>query len=310
MATQSKTATSKVNKATEKTLVTKAPSWAWLLLTVAAIAFFLAQSMTWLNTTVFNKDTFTDISSQVILTQKNRDVIAATIVDKSLENRPIADRLIGDRATVFVSSLLGSDLSERALNSVLDRTYAYLTSPTRQDIAIDLTTVKTVLSGLIAFAEANGREVAVNADSIPNEIVFVKEDTLPEVAPYIRASAILAPLFWIITIAATVAYIFIAKANRIRRTYEAGFTLIGVCLLALVMGPFIPPVAASFIEAINLRSLAADLTSAFLQPFAWQLQMSIVVLAVVLIIVRLRGGIIAGAAAVYNAVAHYGSAKK
>lgn len=273
-----------------------------ILLVVLGVSFFLAQSATWLNNTLFDQKTFTTIGTEVILEQSNRDAIAKSIVDGALADRPIADRIIGDRAVGFVSNLLGSDLSERALDRTINGLYAYLTSPDRADIAIELTVIRDPLSQLIAFAESSGRDVQLDPEAIPERIVLVDEEELPDIASYIHMSVLAASVLWILTIGSFIGYVFQQRQNRARRIYIASAVIAAVAVLALFTGPFIPPAVASFVSNIDLRGVVSSLTAAYIAPFTSQLYLTFVVVGLLVIITHYRAALSGAGRSAYHSI--------
>ncbi len=276
----------------EHTKVNPEPTWMrWLqvgLIIIGLLALSLAQSTIWINNTIFNQASFTEKTTTVLLSQESRDSIASAVVDRAFEGRPVADRLLGDRATSFVSNLLGSDISTAVLERVSAKTYSYLTTPDREDIAIDLSAIRDPLSGIISFVENQGREVAFDPESIPSEIVLVESDELPNLAPYVKLSAVLAGLLWLITLGAFAGYIFSSRQRRLHRLYVTLWAVIGVSAIGLASGPFVPPAISSFVANIQLRSVVGDLTLAYLQPFWQQLFITIGIAVAGLLVVRFR----------------------
>ncbi|MCA9328122.1 hypothetical protein KDA14_06345 [Candidatus Saccharibacteria bacterium] len=103
----------------------------FVLLVSAGLTLFLAESAYWVNHTVFNQQNFTRITTTALLEESSRDAIANAVVDKTLADRPLVKRAIGDRAESLISGLLASDASSRALSTVTTKTYGYATSSNR-----------------------------------------------------------------------------------------------------------------------------------------------------------------------------------
>lgn len=244
-------------------------SWAAVIL--AAITLFLAQSSYWINHTVFNQQTFTEITTKSLLTDESRDAIASTIVDEALADRPVLQKTIGSRAESFVSGLLGSDLSSQLVNGLTKKVYAYTTASDRQDIAVDLGGIKTPLSNVIDFAEDQGREVKVDPSRIPDRIVIIESNNFPNLSGLVKTMIWLGPLFWLSTIALFAGFIYVGRENYVKRVYIVGFTIAGVAVLGLFIAPFIPSSLAAAVPQINIRPVAETLASNFLAPFKAQM---------------------------------------
>lgn len=243
----------------------------WAVLFFAAITLFLAQSSYWINHTVFNQQTFTEITTKSLLTDQSRDAIASTIVDEALADRPVLQKTVGSRAESFVSGLLGSDLSSQLVTGLTKKVYAYTTASDRQDIAVDLGGIKTPLSNVIDFAENQGREVKVDPNRIPERIVIIESDNFPNLSGLVKTMIWLGPIFWLSTIALFAGFIYMGRENYVKRIYIVGFTIVGVAVLGLFIAPFIPSSLAAAVPQINIRPVAETLASNFLAPFKAQM---------------------------------------
>jgi hypothetical protein len=264
-----------------------------VLLVVAGVTLFLAQSAYWVNHTVFNKQNFSSITTDALLSESSRDAIATTVVNKSLENRPVVKRVIGERATSLISGLLGSDLSTQAVAAITSKTYAYTTSSGRQDIQIDLTAVKDPLENIINLAQNRGIDVPQTQYEIPDQIVLVQSDAFPDLSGTVKTMLWLGPLFWLSTLILFAAYIYIGRKDYARRMYLAGLTIVIVGVFGLLMSPFVPPPIAAAVPNIDLRPVAENLATGFLAPFRTQMYYMLGSTLVVLLIFNQRFNILA-----------------
>lgn len=265
-----------------------------VLLGLGAITFFLAQSTLWVSSTIFNEKVFVDTVQSVLATDEGRDAIAGAVVDATLKDNPVAEQLIGKQVTSLVGGLLKTDLASTIFDSFAHRTYAYLTAPDRQDITIELEAIKSPLSGLIRIVEQTGRPVNFTASSIPDSVIILKSDAVPNVSGYIRSIVIVNALLWLAAIVAFVSYLFLNRTRIVTALYIAGAVIITVSLVGLLTGPFVPPAIAGLVNSISIRGLVEQLSAALLAPFQVQLLSGIVLTSAVLLAVNLRGAIKAG----------------
>lgn len=264
------------------------------LLVGAGVSLFLAQSAYWINHTVFDQRSFTSITTTELLRDSSRQAIATALVDKALDDRPLVKRLVGERAVALADGLLGSDLSAQALNTISNKTYAYATSSERQDVVLDLSSIKTVLGALIEIAQTQGagdRLVAAD-NALPNEIVLLESDSFPDLSGVVKAMLWLAPLFWLATITLFGAFVYVGRANYAKRVYLVGLTIAGVAVFGLLSSPFIPPPVAAAIPNISLRPAAVNLASGFLAPFYTQMWYMLATVIVVLALFNQRFAIL------------------
>ncbi len=241
------------------------------LLVAAAIFLFFAQSAYWINHTIFNQENFSRTTTKSLLSEPSRNAIATSIVNKSLSDKPLAEQVVGERAVPLISGLLGSDLSNQIVSSLSSKTYAYITSPNRQEIKLDLTAVKDPLTEIISVAQQNGKLESIDKDKIPDTVILVRENSFPNFSSFIQTMLWIAPLLWLGTITLFSLYIYIGRKEYVRRVYFVGLSIAIVAILGLLTSPFIPPPIAAALPNIELRPVAQSLTSGFLASFNTQM---------------------------------------
>lgn len=280
------------------------PTWkkvvGGVLLALGIITFFLAQSTLWVSNNFFNENQFVGTVEQVLTTEESRQAISSTIVHSALQNNPVAEQLIGKQLTALVNGLLGSDIAGQVFDRVAHRTYAYITSSNQQDIAINLTSIKDPLSTLVTIVEKTGRDVQFDPSNIPDSITLVEADSVPDVSQYIRIMLFASGILWFATIASFAAYIYLYRNKWVRSVYVVGWSIVGVCLVALLSGPFVPPAIASLVNLIEIRGVVENLAIAFIEPFKVQLLSTAVIAAAVMLIVSLRNVIRTGVVKLVN----------
>ena len=259
-----------------------------LLLLIASISLFFAQSSYWVNHTIFNKQNFTSLVSEAVLQPESRDAIASQVVDSALQNRPVAKKIIGDRAEKLISSLLGSDFATQAVNRVVGATYTYLTTSDRQDIKLELAGITTPISTILNLVQQGDSNVAQVVDSIPDEIVLVQSDAFPNLSNSVSLMLWLGPLFWLLSIAGFTVYIYLHREKYAKSVYIVGIWIAVVAIIGILARPALPPPVASLISASNLRPVIEDVADAFLAPFQMQMIIMLGITAVALLIFSLR----------------------
>lgn len=264
-----------------------------VLLFLAGVLLFFAQSAYWVNHSVFNQENFSEITTSSLLSESSKDAIADHIVSKSLNDRPLIKKTVGERAESLISSLLGSDLSSQAVTTLSKKTYAYATASNREDIKIDLSSIKTPIENILSLAQNNNITVPSTQYQIPDEIILVESDTFPDLSGTVRLMLWLAPLLWLSVIILFSLYIYIGRSVYARRVYTVGLFIIVVSLIGLLSSPFIPPPLAASVPAIELRPVAENLAAAFLAPFKTQMYYTIGFSLLILLVFNQRFNILA-----------------
>jgi hypothetical protein len=264
-----------------------------VLLVCAAITLFLAQSAYWVNHSLFNQANFTQTTTSALLSQSSRDAIATTVVNKALSNRPVVQKVAGAKATSLVSGLLGSDFSNQAISSLTSKAYAYTTAKDRQDIAIDLTSIKAPLAAIVSVAQSNGVNVPSGQFQIPDQIVLVQSNAFPNLSGAVQLMLWLGPLLWLSTILLFGLYIYLGRSAYARRVYIVGVVIIIVAVFGLLTKPFIPPPIAAAVPNIDLRPVVENVTAGFLAPFVTQMKYMLGIALLALLVFNQRFNILA-----------------
>lgn len=259
-----------------------------VLIIVASISLFLAQSSYWVNHTLFNQQNFSTIVNQAVLEPSSRDAIASQVIDRALQDRPIAQRVIGDRAEKLVSSLLGSDFATQAMNKVVNVTYKYVTTPDRQDIKIELAGVTAPILAVLNVVQANDSNVAQAVESIPDEIVLVESDAFVDLSGVVSLMLWVGPLFWLLAIAGFAVYIYLHRKTYAKAVYIVGASVIVVAILGILTRPVLPAPISSMVPISNLRPVVENVTDAFLVPFQMQMVNMLLITVIALIIFSQR----------------------
>lgn len=257
-----------------------------IVLTFAMIFLFLAQSAYWINHTVFNQDSFTKITTTAIQAESSREAISKVIVNNALEDRPVLQRVVGERAQSLISGLLASDLSNQAVNALASRTYQYATSSGRQDIAINLTGIKDPLSNVLTISQND--EALGRVSNLPDEITLLRSDAMPNLSGFIVAMLWLGPLLWMITILLLAVYLALGKNEYAKRVYIGGLAVIFLGIFGYLTSPYVPSPIAATIPTIEVRPLAENLLHGYLEPFRYQMLVMICVTLIGLIVFNQR----------------------
>lgn len=244
-----------------------------LVIVLAAVSLFFAQSAHWFNQTIFNQEKITSVVTSNVLSQASRDTIAASIVDRALEDKPLTQRVVGDRAESLISGLLESDLSTRAVQSLSDKTYSYVTTETREDIVFDLSSIKSVISALITVAQTqgSGERLALVESNIPNEIVLVESDSFPNLSGILVFMLWFEPLFWLMSIVLFGIFIYLGRKQYAKYVYIVGLSVVLVAIVGILTSPFLPSPIAASLQYIDFRPTVEGIIYDLLLPFRDQM---------------------------------------
>ena len=265
-----------------------------VLLILAAVFLFVAQSAFWLNHTIFDKQTFTSIVTPVVNSTETRSAIASTVVDRAFEDRPLVNRLIGNNVTALITGLLGTDVAVQMITALIDRSYEYLTTGDREPVVLDLVAIKEPLQKITELLESRGRDVRIDPTTIPDTVILLNPSDVPDFYQFSVLLLWLGPLCWIGLLIVISLYLYLGRSLYDRRIYILGSVIIVVSLLGMLAGPLLPPPISAQINIPELRGTVNELISALLAPFIRQMSITIVLTLIVMIVVRFRFNILHG----------------
>lgn len=242
---------------------------------VAALAgFFLliANSGYWVNRYVFNENKFSQIAVTSILSSDSRQAIAEGVSTKLYENRPIAKRVLAEPTTSIVNGILGSPRLQAPLTDLVKRINVRMTSKTQPEVALDLSGVKSTLSqfiGTVNNATPNN-DISFSPDNIPDKIVIIKSDNLPNLYNYSVAILWLSPITLIAGLLLMILpYIWWRNRYKTIMTTQAIMLFI-VGGVALMIGPLFRPLVLGSLPGDAARTVVGNLYNTFLATFEHQ----------------------------------------
>lgn len=253
----------------------------WLTPTIisavcAAILFVVANSAFWVNRYIFDTNNFTQVATTSLTSESSRQAIASEIVNKTLADYPTVKNVVENPATNVISGVLGSDQVENILEKAITKLQVSVTSSNPQSLVINLEGPKDFLTKIVDVVSKQ-RQVNVNPDNIPSEIVLINKDNIPNFYKYGVLFLWLGPIA-LLGGAALVAYPYIKWRSyyKVLMMVQGG-ALVVASLLALLIGPLFRPPLLSKIASPDARTVVSNLYNAFIATFNSQTQLLVVV---------------------------------
>jgi hypothetical protein len=189
------------------------------------------------------------------------------VTDKIFEDRPIAKRLVGNFSDKLISGLLATDQFENVLGVAVDKLQVYATSDEQQDVEIDLTGIKSVITQVTNVADTLGGDVSIETDNVPDTITLVKEENVPD---FYRAGVIMMWLAPICLIGAIILLLIPYKKkwhNRKATLITQGTVITLGGFLTLLIGPLVRVPLLAQVNTSNGRIVIGNLYDAFISTF-------------------------------------------
>lgn len=115
-----------------------------VLLTIVGVLVTIAQTAWWINHTIYDTETFSDITTTALTAESSRVAIANEIVSQSFANKPVLQATLGKSATKLIASLLETDQATNAIEKVTTKVQTILTSEKREAVTFNLVPLKKV----------------------------------------------------------------------------------------------------------------------------------------------------------------------
>lgn len=249
----------------------KHPTRALVLWSIGGIFLLVVANSAWfISRNFFNEQKFSQIVTTAVLSESSRQAFATEIVDQVLAKRPVLKEIVDDSAVSLISGLLGTSRANQAVQKTVAKLNTVITSKDPQSVTFDLTRIKSISSKLIGLATAAGREVSLDPNDLPDQIVIIDASKIPPLYNYGLAFLWLAPICFVAGLACLAWPHFKAKAVRPATILIQALAVVGGTLVALLTGPLLrPPVLAASSDQ-NLRAVIGNVYDAFITGFNQQ----------------------------------------
>lgn len=251
------------NEDNEKSSSYKKTIW---LSVIAGILLLVTNSAFWVNQQLFNKDNFSVTVTESITSESSRTAISENITDRIFEDRPIAKRVAGDFSVKIISGLLDTDQFNNVLTSSVERLQVYVTSENQEDVIVELGSVKDIITKLTTVSETLGRDTEIDPGKIPDQIVLIQEEDVPDLYSVAVVMIWLAPLTLLAALI-LLAYPYYKNFDNKKITlFIHGVVITLVSIVGYLIGPlFRPPVLSQV--SVESRTIVGNLYDAFISTF-------------------------------------------
>lgn len=242
---------------------------------IAALLLILFASSVWFNRYIFDTNTFTATASSAITSESSTKALATEITDRLLQDRPVLKQVLNDRVVTLLAALLETDLSDRVVQKSVSTMQTTITSKDPQNVEIDLTPIKTILSEVLTLGrqltDRPVEEQRFDPNSLPDKIVLVNADALPNIYALGLTMMWLAPLLLLLIIFLVLYPLYRAFRLGLKTLKQVllaqGVILFAGGLLALALGPLIKPPLLATVQSMNVRVVVNNLYDVFIAAF-------------------------------------------
>jgi energy-converting hydrogenase Eha subunit E len=238
-----------------------------VLLTVfSGVLLLITNSAIWLNKQIFDAEKFTQIVTTSINSESSRTAIAQNITDDIFVDRPISKRIAGDFSVKIISGLLNTSQFNNVLNAAIQQMHVYATSNNQADVVIELGAVKDILLQLATISESLGRDVTIDTNKIPDQIVLIEETDIPDLYSATVVMLWIAPISLVFALILLI-YPYLKKiADYKDILLIQGLFITVTSFIGYLIGPLFRPPVLSQVNVEN-RVVIGNLYDTFIASF-------------------------------------------
>jgi hypothetical protein len=222
----------------------------------------------WLQRTMFNNERFTMLAQEAFMVESSRVAIGELVSDRVLDEKPALQVALGGRLTELVASVLATERAQQYIERLARESHLLVTSPRRDPLVFELAGLKTAV---VRAQELSGRsegEVRIDAESLPDEIMLIDTEKLPNIYRYGVVVMWVGPISFL---AALIMLAWWVRQSTVKMRYlrirTALYAVLAACLLALVLGPLVEPTFVSVGRDAPSQSLLRNIYESFITPF-------------------------------------------
>ncbi|HYI14235.1 MAG TPA: hypothetical protein VEX37_02515, partial [Thermomicrobiales bacterium] len=229
----------------------------WLpLLIVAAVGLCLGNVATWLELNLVNSSRFVSTTTEVLDQEDVRLALADRIVERLLEERPIADAVAGDAIERVIAGILGGTRFQEILASIASQLHQMIMTGDRPTITIEsrlLQVLVVAVARVIAPEQADNLEIEDGTLEIE---LFAQRD-IPTLEPYIdvlRWGGFIASVIAI----GLMALVIMLGDDRHAAVRRCGTTVVIAALLLLIVVPVLRVWMVSQVENASQETIIRE----------------------------------------------------
>ncbi|MDQ5886157.1 MAG: hypothetical protein QG628_554 [Patescibacteria group bacterium] len=249
--------------------------WQWMrtgvVLVTVGILLTIAQTGWWISHTIYDTDTFAQITTTALTKESSREAIANEIVSQSFASKPVLQATLGKSATKLIASLLATDQASTAITKVSEKAQTVLTSEKPDPITFNLVPLKKGLVVISAIAERVDKPIEVDAAEIPDSITLLNRNEIPDLYKVNQTVLFLTPLCIFLSIALLGYLLYSGREKIYKVLLQIGIMLSVVSLIGLMSGPLVRPPVLSLVGKANARIILGNLYDGFIAPFNTQM---------------------------------------
>jgi hypothetical protein len=239
-----------------------------LLSLLAAFLLILASISLWFYRDIYNRENFEQHISQALQSPESREAIAALIIEESFKNRPLLRNLLSEQATSLLTGILDGPRLQSVAGRFVLQVHDVLFSSEPKAIAIDISSIKNIVSNLAFFLELITERERPDI-SIPDQIVLVEAGVIPSIANIGLVILWIGPIALIIGLG-LILWLMLRSVDKISTVKILGISLAVEALIVILLLEWYKPVLLSMFKNLYVQTVVAEVLNGFLKSLTIQ----------------------------------------
>lgn len=206
---------------------------AYVLISIAVFLILIASTAVWFTNTIGDQDRFVELTVQVFSYPEVRDAVSSQIINDVFAGQPLLKTVATDIVKPAVAGLLDSNQLKSLITEAANAFYDLAIASTPQDVTLDITPLKTIIGVLTTITESE-----FDAQQIPNEIVLIEGDSIPDIHSVVFTMTWLGPLAGFVGLV-TLLVVTYLSTDRFLQIQRIGIVLAFGTFIYLLLVPYV-----------------------------------------------------------------------
>jgi len=247
---------------------------AYLLISFAVFLILLASTALWFTNTIGNQERFIELTVEVFSFPEVRDAVSNEIINDVFADQPLLKTVATDIVKPAVAGLLDSNQLKSLIVEAANAFYELAVASAPQDVTLDITPLKAIIGVLTTITESD-----FDAGQIPNEIVLIEGDSIPDIHSIVFTMTWLGPLagFFGFVILLIATYL---SSDRFLQIQRIGVVLAFGAFIYLLLVPYVGNVLVAQTSGTYSKTVIGTIYAVFTADLNNILQMLMLIAAI------------------------------
>lgn len=243
----------------------------YLFFVVVVLSLLVSLTSLWEHRVLYDQDRLSTIVSDSLTEQSSREAIGEYVADKVFEDRPIAAQLASARLASVVAGLLNTDIADSAIEGLVEQVRITLVTPSNDNVSINISGLKDSILKIQSVIGTSPEERAINAESLPDEIVIIDGNALPDIETINLVVFWLGPVGFTFAFAGLGYWVYRGRKKAMQKRLQiSGIVIVTSAAVALLVGPLSQPVFVGLAKDLPGQTILSNVHASLIMPYNQQ----------------------------------------